>query len=138
MAHLSGTASLPLHGGAAPVWLFRRMVELAKATSEALVFEFGTDELLRRLSNPYWFQSYSCILGFDWHSSGTTTVTCGALKEALAKANIGIVVAGGKGKASKPAFKTLQFQARNLQHQSPAKRPFFQLCRAVPDARLLR
>ncbi|MEA3229486.1 MAG: DUF763 domain-containing protein [archaeon] len=98
---LSGTANLPLHGGKAPPWLFRRMVELAKVTSEALVFEFGCDEFLRRLSNPYWFQSYSCVLGFDWHSSGTTTVTCGALKEALSGIDIGVVAAGGKGKVSK-------------------------------------
>ena len=99
--HLSGTARLPLHGGKAPPWLFRRMVELAKVTSEALVLERGKKEFLRRLSNPYWFQAYSCILGFDWHSSGTTTVTCGALKEALDKIDIGVVATGGKGKASR-------------------------------------
>ncbi len=93
-------ANLPLHGGKAPAWLFKRMALLAKVTSEALISEFGTSEFLRRLSNPYWFQAYSCVLGFDWHSSGTTTVTCGALKEALSDGCLGVVALGGKGKAS--------------------------------------
>jgi hypothetical protein len=59
--------------------------------------------MLRRLSDPWWFQAFGCVLGFDWHSSGVTTVTCGALKEA-AKARgdeLGILVAGGKGAASR-------------------------------------
>ncbi len=46
-----------------------------------------------------------CGLGFDWHSSGVTTVTCGALKEAYKHfgADLGIVVAGGKGATSRRA-----------------------------------
>jgi hypothetical protein len=58
------------------------MTKLAGAVMQAIVEEFGPDELLRRLSDPWWFQALGCVLGFDWHSSGVTTVTCGALKEA--------------------------------------------------------
>ncbi|MFH0860974.1 MAG: DUF763 domain-containing protein [Candidatus Altiarchaeota archaeon] len=97
----SGTVDLPLHGGRAPRWLFTRMVKLAKAVSDHIVYEHGSAELLRRVSDPYWFQAFSCVLGFDWHSSGTTTTTCGALKEAVIPAEHGIAVCGGKGAASR-------------------------------------
>jgi len=97
----TGVASLPLHPGKAPRWLFTRMVALSKSIVEVLVYEYGSDEVLRRLSNPFWFQALSCVLGYDWHSSGTTTVTCGALKEALNPLNLGITVCGGKGNASR-------------------------------------
>jgi len=96
-------ANLPLHGGKAPPWLFRRMTRLAGAVTMAIVDEFGPAEVLRRLSDPWWFQAFGCVLGFDWHSSGVTTVTCGALKEAfrLFGPDLGICVAGGKGGTSR-------------------------------------
>ena len=96
-----GIANLPLHGGHPPSWLFQRMVKLAGGISEVIINEFGTDELLNRLSNPYWFQSFSCVLGFDWHSSGTTTTTMGALKESLSPEEHGIYLSGGKGAKSR-------------------------------------
>jgi uncharacterized protein len=98
-------ANLPLHGGKAPPWLFRRMTRLAGAVTMAIVDEFGPDEVLRRLADPWWFQAFGCVLGFDWHSSGVTTVTCGALKEAykVFGADLGIAVAGGKGATSRRA-----------------------------------
>ena len=96
-----GVANLPLHGGHPPQWLFSRMIKLAGGISEVILDEYGSDELLRRLSNPFWFQAFSCVLGFDWHSSGTTTTTCGALKIALKPEKHGFMVAGGKGKASR-------------------------------------
>lgn len=99
----TGIAELPLHPGKAPRWLFERMVKLSDAIAEAIVYEYSQEEFLRRLSNPFWFQAFSCVLGFDWHSSGTTTTTCGALKVALGAERHGIVVAGGKGKTSKKA-----------------------------------
>jgi hypothetical protein len=79
------------------------MVKMAAGISEAIILEYGERELLARLSDPFWFQAFSCVLGYDWHSSGTTTVTCGALKEALKPEIHGIMVAGGKGKTSKNA-----------------------------------
>ncbi|MCK4365999.1 MAG: DUF763 domain-containing protein [Thermoplasmatales archaeon] len=97
----TGVANLPLHPGKAPRWLFKRMVALSKGITEVISYEYGKDEFLRRLSDPFWFQALSCVLGFDWHSSGTTTVTCGALKEAINSEEYGFTVAGGKGKASR-------------------------------------
>jgi hypothetical protein len=97
----TGIVNLPLHSGKAPRWLFERMVNLAEKTSNILIYEFGQKEFLNRMSNPFWFQAFSCVLGFDWHSSGTTTTTCGALKIALNRTNLGIRVTGGKGKASR-------------------------------------
>lgn len=96
-------ARLPLHGGRAPPWLFRRMARLAGAVTAAVVEEYGPREMLRRLSDPCWFQAFGCVLGFDWHSSGLTTVTCGALKEAgrVRGDDLGILVAGGKGRTSR-------------------------------------
>ncbi|MDH5771090.1 MAG: DUF763 domain-containing protein [Candidatus Bathyarchaeota archaeon] len=96
----TGVAELPLHGGRTPSWLFRRMVKLGRSISEVLIQEFGHKEFLRRVSDPFWFQALSCVLGYDFHSSGTTTVTCGALKIALNPEDHGIAVCGGKGKTS--------------------------------------
>jgi len=96
-------ADLPLHGGKAPAWLFQRMARLGGAITMAIVDEYGPREMLRRLSDPWWFQAFACVLGFDWHSSGVTTVTCGALREAqrIFGDDLGIIVAGGKGKTSR-------------------------------------
>ncbi len=99
----SGVADLPLHGGKAPRWLFSRMVKLAGGITEVVLEEYGAEELLRRLSDPYWFQGFACVLGFDWHSSGTTTTACGALKQALNPEDHGLAIAGGKGRASRKA-----------------------------------
>jgi uncharacterized protein len=103
MPQRTGSATLPLHGGKAPRWLFDRMTQLAPAIAEVIVLEHGRPEFLRRISDPNWFQAFGCVLGFDWHSSGVTTTVCGALKEGLASraADLGIFVAGGKGKASR-------------------------------------
>lgn len=98
-----GTAILPLHRGRAPRWLFSRMVEIARCIASVIKEEYGVQGLLERLSDPWFFQSLSCVLGYDWHSSGTTTVTCGALKEAIDPGEFGIGVAGGKGGASRRA-----------------------------------
>ncbi len=97
-----GSADLPLHYGKAPPWLFERMVKLSRSILELVVMEHGRDTLLRRLSDPFWFQSLGCVLGFDWHSSGLTTTVCGALKEALRDVgrDLGIFIAGGKGRTA--------------------------------------
>jgi len=99
----TGYADLPLHGGKAPFWLFSRMKKLAREIAIFIVSEFGKDELLRRLSDPIWFQALGCVLGFDWHSSGLTTTTCGALKAGLKDIfkDLDIYICGGKGKTSR-------------------------------------
>lgn len=99
----TGFAHLPLHGGRAPRYLFERMVPLSREIVLYLASEFGREEVLRRLSDPYWFQAFGCVLGFDWHSSRLTTTVCGALKEGLRglEKDLGIYVAGGKGATSR-------------------------------------
>ena len=99
----TGYASLPLHGGKAPAWLFSRMVLLSREILTHIVEEYGAREVLRRMSDPFWFQAFGCVLGFDWHSSGVTTTVCGAVKESLRETGPewGLFAAGGKGAASK-------------------------------------
>ena len=99
----TGYADSPLHGGKAPAWLFGRMKRLAREMSLAIVAEEGPTGLLRRVSDPFWFQAFGTVLGFDWHSSGITTTTCGALKEGLRglEGDVGVFVCGGKGKTSR-------------------------------------
>jgi hypothetical protein len=99
----TGSAQLPLHGGRAPAWLFSRMVRLSREITAHIVQEYGSEEVLRRLSDPYWFQAFGCVLGFDWHSSGVTTTVTGALKEGLrgTEHELGVYVGGGKGAVSR-------------------------------------
>jgi len=79
----TGIAKLPLHYGKAPHWLVVRMVVLAQKITTIIVDEYGLDEFLRRISDPYWFQALGCVLGYDWHSSGVTTVLTEVLKNAI-------------------------------------------------------
>jgi hypothetical protein len=99
----TGSATLPLHYGKAPRWLFVKMAALARQVIYLMVREFGRAAFLERISDPYWFQSLGCLLGFDWHSSGLTTTVTGALKEGLRgmENELGIFIAGGKGAASR-------------------------------------
>jgi hypothetical protein len=103
MAQRAGSADLPLHGGRVPQWLADRMTRLGAVMSEAIVHHYGRDELLRRLANPFWFQSFGAVMGMDWHSSGITTSVIGALKRGLAplEGELGIHVCGGRGKHSR-------------------------------------
>jgi hypothetical protein len=97
----AGVADLKLHPGKAPHWLVKRMMPMASALCEFIVDEFGTIELLRRLSDPVYFQALSNVLGYDWDSSGSTTVTCGVLKSVLNWEKHGMIGIGGKGLASR-------------------------------------
>ena len=103
MARRTGGADLPLHGGAVPRWLADRMTRLGAVMSQAIVHHYGRDELLRRLANPFWFQSFGAVMGMDWHSSGITTSVIGALKRGLTplRGELGIHVCGGRGKHSR-------------------------------------
>jgi hypothetical protein len=97
----TGIAELPLHYGRAPPWLVKAMKGLANKMVTLIVREHGPEELLRRLSDPYWFQAFGCVLGYDWHSSGLTTVVTGVLKSAVDPEEHGLAVVGGKGKRSR-------------------------------------
>ena len=96
-----GVVNLPLHTGHPPKWLFTRMVDLSKAIASVIIEEYSLNEFINRLSNPFWFQAFSYVLGFDWHSSGTTTTTLGALKISLSPEEHGIYLSGGKGAKSR-------------------------------------
>jgi uncharacterized protein len=96
-------ADLPLHHGRVPPWLAERMSLLGGAIIEAILEDYGKSAVLARLSDPLWFQSFGCVLGMDWHSSGITTSVMGALKRAI-NPNFrehGIFIAGGKGRFSR-------------------------------------
>ena len=97
----SGTADLPLHGGRVPPWLASRMAALGRIIVEAITREHGRAEVLRRLSDPFWFQSFGAVMGMDWHSSGITTSVIGALKRGLAPVELGLHVCGGRGRHSR-------------------------------------
>ncbi len=103
MPHRAGSADLPLHGGQVPRWLASRMSRLGAVMAEAIVHHYGRDEFIRRLANPFWFQSFGAVMGMDWHSSGITTSVIGALKCGLAPLTkeLGVHVCGGRGKHSR-------------------------------------
>jgi hypothetical protein len=79
MARRAGSADLPRHGGRVSKWLGDRMTRLGAVITQAIVLEYGRDELLSRLAHPFWFQSFGAVMGMDWHSSGITTSVVGAL-----------------------------------------------------------
>lgn len=99
----TGIATIPLDYGRCPPWLFERMRRLGRSIFIAIREEFGPCEVLRRLSDPAWFQSLGSVLGFDWNSSGLTTTTLGAIKEGIFEIQdeLGIYVCGGKGRTSR-------------------------------------
>ncbi|QLZ70551.1 hypothetical protein FOLKNPGA_03365 [Legionella sp. PC1000] len=103
MTQKTGTANLPLHYGRVPTWLAERMTKLGAIISQAIILHYGRDELLRRLANPFWFQSFGSLMGMDWHSSGITTSVIGALKRGLSPLSkeLGLHVCGGRGKYSR-------------------------------------
>ncbi|MEM7296527.1 MAG: DUF763 domain-containing protein, partial [Pseudomonadota bacterium] len=103
MPRPTGSADLPLHGGRVPRWLGERMTRLGRVIAEAIVLEYGRDELLARLAHPFWFQAFGAVMGMDWHSSGITTSVIGALKRGLApvQGELGLTVCGGRGRHSR-------------------------------------
>ncbi len=98
----AGTADLTLMGGSIPYWLFDRMTKLSLPIVESIILEYGKQEFLRKLSDPFWFQSFGSVIGMDWNSSGVTTAVMSALKKSLNphSKELGIYVCGGKGKDS--------------------------------------
>lgn len=103
----TGVVELPLHAGGVPRWLLARMRRLAKSILAIVVDEEGPQGILTRLSDPLWFQAFSCVLGFDWNSSGSTTVTCAVVKAALEDLNLAVRAVGGKGVRARRAIDEL-------------------------------
>lgn len=106
----TGLATVPLDYGRCPKWLFERMKRLSGGIMLAIAEEFGVEEILRRLSDPVWFQSLGCVIGFDYNSSGLTTTTLGALKEGIRgmEKELGVFICGGKGKTSRKTPQQIQ------------------------------
>lgn len=98
-----GIATFTLDEGRCPPWLFRRMVKLGRAMAEVLIDEHGSEEFVRRIADPAWFQSLGTVLAFDWNASGLTTILTAALKEAIRgrEQALGVFICGGKGKTSR-------------------------------------
>ncbi len=94
MVRKTGETDLWLVSGGVPH--FREMVELAGPIVTAIIDLSSRKEFIRRISNPCWFSSLSSALGWEWNTSGQTTVTLSALKVALMKENLGVKLAGGK------------------------------------------
>jgi hypothetical protein len=97
------------------------MVKLSHAISKIIIDEYGQKELLRRLSEPLWFQAFGCVLGFDWHSSGVTTVVTGVLKQSINADTHGIFVSGGKGRRSTDPKNEIPLAAEKHFNLSSAK-----------------
>jgi hypothetical protein len=98
------------------------MASLGAIVSQAIVHHYGRDEFLRRLSHPFWFQSFGAVMGMDWHSSGITTSVIGALKRGLAplEAELGIHVCGGRGKHSRKTPAELEALGDRIGFDAPA------------------
>jgi hypothetical protein len=77
------------------------MEKLAKEIVTIIIDEYGTQNFLQKISDPFWFQALGCVLGYDWHSSGVTTVVTRVLKHAIAPRKHGVAVCGGKGRFSR-------------------------------------
>ena len=103
MIKRTGHADLPLHVGTVPKWLADRMKSLGTEIIQVLLIEYGKKEVLRRLSDPLWFQSLGAVLGMDWHSSGITTSVMYALKRGINERarEFGLCICGGRGKYSR-------------------------------------
>ncbi|TXT60422.1 MAG: hypothetical protein BAJALOKI1v1_1270008 [Promethearchaeota archaeon] len=109
-----GIATLPLHNSKAPRWLLSRMLKLGKPIVDIIYDMEGAEGIIRRLSDTYWFQGLACVLGFDWHSSGCTTVLGGVLKQIITPQDHGLILAGGKGKHARKVKEHLSERAKIL------------------------
>ncbi|MCH7604476.1 DUF763 domain-containing protein [Patescibacteria group bacterium] len=125
-----GVATFTLDTGRCPPWLFERMTKLGREMVRVLVEEYGSDEFIKRVADPVWFQSLGTVLAFDWNASGLTTILTAALKEGIRgqEQDLGIFIAGGKGKTSRKTPEQIndwgmrlglpEKQVRNLKYNS--------------------
>ena len=94
----TGVTTMTLDWGTCPAWLFARMTRLGRVIALAIISEFGSEEFIRRLADPVWFQSLGTLMAFDWNASGLTVVATAALKEALRgiEKEADVYICGGK------------------------------------------
>jgi len=112
-----GVATFTLDTGRCPPWLFERMVKLGREMTRVLIEEYGPDEYIKRIADPVWFQSLGTVLAFDWNASGLTTILTAALKEGIRgqERELGVFIAGGKGKTSRKTPDQIQYWGERLQ-----------------------
>jgi len=135
----TGIATVPLDYGRCPPWLFERMKGLGRGIALAIVEEFGPEEFLKRLADPVWFQSLGCVMGFDYNSSGLTTITLGALKAGLFEIQdqLGIYVCGGK-KVSRETPKEIEAYGISRQFSFAPKLIYASKMAAKTDSALIQ
>ena len=135
----TGIATIPLDYGRCPPWLFERMKRLGRGIALAIVEEFGPEEFLRRLADPVWFQSLGCVMGFDYNSSGLTTITLGALKAGLFEIQdqLGVYVCGGK-KVSRETPKEIEAYGISRQFSFAPKLIYASKMAAKTDSALIQ
>lgn len=135
MPKRTGYADLPLHHGTVPHWLADRMRDLGTQIIESLILNYGRKEVLVRLSDPLWFQSFGAVLGMDWHSSGITTSVMYALKRGLNPRahELGIAVCGGRGKYSRQTPDQLKYLGDACKMDSSALINASRLCAKVDN-----
>lgn len=92
------------------------MARLGTVIAEAVILQYGRNEFLSRLANPFWFQCFGAVMGMDWHSSGITTSVLGALKRGLTPRSreLGLTVCGGRGKYSRATPHELTLAAERI------------------------
>lgn len=135
----TGIATVPLDYGRCPPWLFERMKRLGRGIALAIVEEFGPEEFLKRLADPVWFQSLGCVMGFDYNSSGLTTITLGALKAGLFEIQdqLGIYICGGK-KVSRETPKEIEAYGISRQFSFAPKLIYASKMAAKVDSSLIQ
>ncbi len=137
-----GIATFTLDYGRCPPWLFERMVKLSRIIIFSIIEFFGPEEFLKRLSDPVWFQALGSLLAFDWNASGLTTTTMGAIKEALRglEYDLGVFIAGGKGKTSRKTPEQILFWAEkiNLDYKQAEKYSYLSRLTAKVDSALIQ
>ncbi|MEM7822875.1 MAG: DUF763 domain-containing protein [Candidatus Aenigmatarchaeota archaeon] len=101
MERFKRTGIVELRLAAGPVPHYREIVKISGPVLAVLVNEFGTNEVIKRFSDPIWLNCFACAVGFEWQFSGMTTIPLKAAKEALEKEDIGLKIIGGKGKESR-------------------------------------
>jgi hypothetical protein len=104
----TGLTNLWLVEGGVPH--FPEMVVLGREIVRALVDQLGPENCVKRFADPYWLSSLACVLGFEWDTSGQTTVTLRALKAGLRGTEIPVRILGGKGEE----MRAVQFEAASI------------------------
>lgn len=114
--NMYGAAELPLHDGRVPPHLLQFMKRLGKAIAMYIIDVFGPTELVKRLSNPLWFQAFNNVIGMDWDSSGSTTVVLYVLKSfanVFTFNDIGFAIIGGKGLDAKKCGMEIEYLSKH-------------------------